>query len=412
MANQINSKPLLNKPAAFFTSDIYNYRKATRYVIKDSSPWFWENENLIVFVQKGSGTVTVNSVITAIAERTLCFLRTYNIFRFISDKDNPLELEIVIFPCHEFARMFFTPIGHEETPYFYYIPTANLDHENWEEALGLLESYKKESECPDSFSSPIRQCLLSSMNHLFIKHNTYWKNPDNYDPPLCHQILVFISLYCHSDLKQEDAADRFGITVRKLNETLRSVCRNDFREVLNRARVDHAYTGMFQEGRSNWSIAQHAGFQNEKSFYRIFQAYRGESPEKYCAKIKRVLYGNENQCIEDRSIDIEHYIITNCRWEITIESCAKELFIPKNKINPILQSKFGKEVTFHSYLIRTRLRYAKGLLGASDLPIYDVAINSGFNSVHTFIRVFKQYMNCTPKEYRRTIQTTGKFETA
>ena len=403
MVYQLNKKPLLAKPVPYFTKDVQRYRHVIHYIIENTSPWFWENENLIVFVRKGSGTITVNSVIIPIREQMLCFLRTYNIFQFTSDKENPLELDVVIFPCHEFTRIFFSPVEHEETPYYYYNPTAYLKSEIWENALSLLDLYKKEVLREDSFSSTIRQCLLVRMNHLFIEHNAYWNNSDTLDPPLCHQLLIFIDLYCHSNLKQQDAAKHFNITVNKLNMELRTVCRANFRDVLNRSRVNHAYTGMFQEGRSNWSIAQEAGFQNEKTFYRIFQLYRGDSPEKYCDKIKKVLYGEKIYWIEDRSIDIDHYIITNSRFPITPESCAKELFIPIKIIDPLLKAKYGKEVTFHSYLTRTRLRYAKGLLSSSDLPIYDVAINSGFNSVHTFIRVFKQHMNCTPTEYRKMI---------
>lgn len=56
--------------------------------------------------------------------------------------------------------------------------------------------------------------------------------------------------------------------------------------------------------------------------------------------------------------------------------------------------------TFYDYLIYRRIQEAEILLAEADLSITDVALSSGFTSISTFNRTFKQKKNCTPREYR------------
>lgn len=46
------------------------------------------------------------------------------------------------------------------------------------------------------------------------------------------------------------------------------------------------------------------------------------------------------------------------------------------------------------------MHFAAGLLAVSDLPVCDVALEAGFHSVHTFIRLFKSEYGETPTQYR------------
>ena len=55
---------------------------------------------------------------------------------------------------------------------------------------------------------------------------------------------------------------------------------------------------------------------------------------------------------------------------------------------------------FKDYLCQKRLQTAMDLLIRTDLPMKDVAIKSGFGSVATFNRIFREKMDCTPTRYR------------
>ena len=57
--------------------------------------------------------------------------------------------------------------------------------------------------------------------------------------------------------------------------------------------------------------------------------------------------------------------------------------------------------TFREYLILLRLAKARELLYTTRDDITAVGVNSGFNSINHFIRIFKKYEGMTPNQYRK-----------
>ena len=67
-------------------------------------------------------------------------------------------------------------------------------------------------------------------------------------------------------------------------------------------------------------------------------------------------------------------------------------------------SRIFKEATernFNDFLNEYRLKKAESLLANPDISIAQAAYESGFNSLTTFSRVFKQVKGCKPSEYRK-----------
>jgi transcriptional regulator GlxA family with amidase domain len=59
----------------------------------------------------------------------------------------------------------------------------------------------------------------------------------------------------------------------------------------------------------------------------------------------------------------------------------------------------------HRYLLTRRIERAKALLRDTDLPIIDVAFQTGWNSLGTFGRIFRDVTGETPSELREREQT-------
>ncbi|MBQ6787142.1 MAG: helix-turn-helix transcriptional regulator, partial [Lachnospiraceae bacterium] len=57
--------------------------------------------------------------------------------------------------------------------------------------------------------------------------------------------------------------------------------------------------------------------------------------------------------------------------------------------------------TLGDYVTLRRIKAAEQLLCNQSIPIAEVATLSGFSSISTFNRLFKQYKNCSPSEYRQ-----------
>lgn len=59
------------------------------------------------------------------------------------------------------------------------------------------------------------------------------------------------------------------------------------------------------------------------------------------------------------------------------------------------------KVTFTQYINTLRLNYAESLIRERRIKMSQVGYSSGFNSDHTFRRLFKEKYGCTPTEYLR-----------
>lgn len=67
-------------------------------------------------------------------------------------------------------------------------------------------------------------------------------------------------------------------------------------------------------------------------------------------------------------------------------------------------SRFTKETgsTFSNYLTEVRIRKAKELMDKTDLKMYEISLNVGYNSVEHFTRVFKKVCQISPSAYKKS----------
>lgn len=89
----------------------------------------------------------------------------------------------------------------------------------------------------------------------------------------------------------------------------------------------------------------------------------------------------------------EHYM-----EDLNLEQIAESIGFSKFHFSRLFKQ--YTNFTFCDYLCYRRLRVAEELLAQPDLSITEVALQSGFPSISTFNRLFKQHKNCTPSEYR------------
>ncbi len=102
---------------------------------------------------------------------------------------------------------------------------------------------------------------------------------------------------------------------------------------------------------------------------------------------------NYYECIS-RTCD---YIDKNCTNELPLEELANIA-----GYSPFHFSRLFKEYkndTVYNYITKRRIMYAENLLMLPEMNITQVAINSGFESISTFNRVFKNINKCTPSQF-------------
>jgi two-component system, response regulator YesN len=94
------------------------------------------------------------------------------------------------------------------------------------------------------------------------------------------------------------------------------------------------------------------------------------------------------------------YINQHIKNELTQKEVADHVHL-----NPSYLSVLFKEhvkLTFSEYITRRRIQRAKELLISTNLPVNDIAEESGYKTAKYFIKIFKELEGITPSAYRKT----------
>lgn len=105
---------------------------------------------------------------------------------------------------------------------------------------------------------------------------------------------------------------------------------------------------------------------------------------------------------------VAEYVSAHYTEDVSLELVAQIAGFSKFHFSRIF--KRYTNATFSQYLASKRLSVAVHLLCTTSLPIVQVALQSGFSSLSTFNRTFKDAHSCTPSEYRALHQREHKTE--
>lgn len=100
------------------------------------------------------------------------------------------------------------------------------------------------------------------------------------------------------------------------------------------------------------------------------------------------------------------YINNHCTERLSVEDLASRAGFSVYHFSRLFKENTG--MTCHNYLVARRIIYAKALLVDDTIPITEIAMRSGFNSIATFNRLFKAQIGYTPTEYRQMASTDKK----
>ena len=100
------------------------------------------------------------------------------------------------------------------------------------------------------------------------------------------------------------------------------------------------------------------------------------------------------------SQDVLLFLQNNYLRPVTLDSLARQFGYSKYRFSHIFNECVGCTLT--QYVGSLRSRHAANLLRESDLPLMDIALNSGFDSMRTFYRSFKDCFGITPTGYRKS----------
>ncbi|WP_054742228.1 helix-turn-helix transcriptional regulator [Cellulosilyticum ruminicola] len=100
----------------------------------------------------------------------------------------------------------------------------------------------------------------------------------------------------------------------------------------------------------------------------------------------------------DKFMSICDYITAHCTENLTLNDIAHLAGFSKYHFARLFKQ--FTNTTFYKYLTKKRIEYAEQLLINPNLPITEIALQSGFSNQSAFIRMFKLTKSCTPTEFR------------
>ncbi len=111
----------------------------------------------------------------------------------------------------------------------------------------------------------------------------------------------------------------------------------------------------------------------------------------------------------EKFVALLSYIDANYQEELTLEQVADYIGFSKYHFSRLFKQ--HTNTTFYDYLSHKRIQAAQSLL-SMDMPITDIAFQTGFNNLTTFCRCFKKVTNCSPSEYRNKFRVEPDIKNA
>ncbi len=97
--------------------------------------------------------------------------------------------------------------------------------------------------------------------------------------------------------------------------------------------------------------------------------------------------------------DMLLFVREHCYSDLTLKMLADHIGLTESYCSKYFKQCVG--TSFLEYVTTRRVSHAQRLLKYTDDSIAEVIDQSGFSSIQTFNRVFKQYTGMTPSEYRK-----------
>ncbi len=114
---------------------------------------------------------------------------------------------------------------------------------------------------------------------------------------------------------------------------------------------------------------------------------------------------------EQRVKEMIHYIEEHYSEKITLEELASSVHISRSECCRCFKRSLN--LTPIEYLMRYRILKAASMIRKNpplNISFSELAYQVGFNNASYFNKVFRQYLNCTPGEYKKKIKEDPNFD--
>ena len=134
-----------------------------------------------------------------------------------------------------------------------------------------------------------------------------------------------------------------------------------------------------------------------RSLLLRFFVLLGRSVVTDAGRLSRLSPSRQQEYIE-KFIAVCDHINSHCTEPLEIGQLARMAGFSRYHFSRLFKQFTG--LSCHEYVISRRLSHAERLLLSPDLSVTEAAMQSGFHSISTFNRIFREKNGCTPSSYR------------
>lgn len=142
-------------------------------------------------------------------------------------------------------------------------------------------------------------------------------------------------------------------------------------------------------------------------FIRIIGLLAHSEPQDYRVLSKPINFTSGTGAYAEKISDAIKYITTHFHELIELSDVLDHISLNRASFSRHFSNFTGQ--SFTSFLQKVRLEHCRRLIATSDYTITEAALESGFQNLSNFNRVFRQNWGCTPRQFRQSLRDESQI---
>ena len=177
------------------------------------------------------------------------------------------------------------------------------------------------------------------------------------------------------------------------------------RALLERARRGLAFGGSPAGREVAVAVERGCGAQPFAQVVALLEALQALATRGRGRELSSAAYASAARAVDARRIDRAcRHIMQHLASPLRLADVAAVAGLSPEGFSRFFRRMTGR--TFVAWVHEVRIGHACRLLAATEAPVLEVALASGFDNLSNFNRVFRRQRSCTPREFRRGLHAT------
>jgi YesN/AraC family two-component response regulator len=394
--------------------DIYKVASFDYEIIESKKTPILHPEARFLFVNKGKGSFKINEREYEVRENMLIAVTPWD-YTEIPRVEETFQYYLVVYNSFLINNAIKTTMNleGEETDVFQTLvdhPVLYLEGETAKSVKRLFQKIRQETGIESTLELPKPQAYTKIfLTNLLVEVvigfcrlacEETGKPEAIYEEEKKARVYKYIFTHLSEKLTLARLAKTFYLSESTISKYIMDTTGLTFNNLLNEIRMVKTMNYLLYTDYTLEEISVFLGYVDAAHISKVFEGRMGNKISEYRKTYQKVL----KICnLKERRLgyDIVSYVVDNHKEELHARRVAEQFGISLTDLNRILL--FHTERNFTDFLNYLRINSACELLVATELPLVDIAVEVGYNTVKTFTRNFVYYKQMNPSSYRKTV---------